>query len=122
MSFVKGAAIAWSVIYFIIGAVFSLTLGSNDFWSGAAVYLALFLLPLPIAFIALWFPRIAGAALVGCVVVSVCVSTVSVIRSGPAPDLLGFCKFAMLHIPHLIFAAVYAKLPSPKHSYSQTEH
>jgi hypothetical protein len=123
MKFVKSIGIAWGLVYFVIGAMFSFTLGSNDFWSGVAVYLALFLLPLPIAFMALWFPRIAAAGLIGCVVLSVCVSAVSVMRSGPAPDLPGLCKFAMLHIPHLIFAALYTKLAqSPKDAYAQRQY
>jgi ABC-type multidrug transport system permease subunit len=110
MKLIKIAGIAWSLIYFVIGAIFSFTLGSNEFWSGAVVYLTLFLLPLPISFVALWFPRIAAAALISSVFVSICVSAVSVFASGPAPDLPGLCKFALLHIPHLCFAALYTKL------------
>jgi len=109
MKVIKVAGIAWGFVYFVIGAIFSFTLGSKDFWSGAAVYLALFLLPLPIAFVALWFPRIAALALIACVVVSVTVSGTSVISSGPAPDLAGLCKFAMYHVPHLFFAVAYIK-------------
>ena len=109
MKYIKVAGIAWGLIYFVIGAIFSFTLGSNDFWSGAAVYLALFLLPLPITFVAVWFPRIAGTALIACAAVSVAVSVVSVISSGPAPNFAGLCKFTMYHVPHLVFAVAYIK-------------
>ena len=109
MKLIKVAGIGWGLIYFAIGAVFSFTLGNNDFWSGAVVYLALFLLPLPISIVAMWFPRIAGVALLACAVVSVMVSAVAVISSGPAPDLAGLFKFAMFHVPHLVFALVYIK-------------
>jgi hypothetical protein len=91
----KRVGIAWGAVYFVVGSIFSFTLGGDDFWSGAAVYLALFLVPLPISFLALWFPRIAATGLICCVVVIVCVSIVSVVRSGFDPDLAGLCKFAM---------------------------
>jgi hypothetical protein len=97
------------LIYFVIGAVFSFTLGNNDFWSGAAVYLALFLLPLPVTFIAVWFPRIAGIALIAFVAVSVTVSVLASISSDSARDLAGLCKFTMFHLPHLVFAVAYLK-------------
>ena len=109
MKFIKVAGIVWGFIYFVMGAVFSFTLGANDFWSGAAVYLALFLLPLPIAFVAVWFPRIAGTALIACAVVSVTVSAIFAILSGATPDLAGLCKFTMYHVPHLVFALAYIK-------------
>jgi hypothetical protein len=110
MKVIKILGTVWGFIYFAIGFVLSFTLSSNDFWSGVAVYLALFLLPLPITFIAVWFPRIAAVALTSCAVVSICVAVIAVITSGPAPDFLGACKFAMLHVPHLWFAALYKKL------------
>jgi len=109
MKLIKVAGIGWGLIYFAIGAVFSFTLGNNDFWSGAAVYLALFLLPLPISIVAIWFPRISGIALIACAAVSITVSAVDVISFGPAPDLAGLCKFAMFHVPHLVFAVAYIK-------------
>ena len=109
MKYIKIAGVAWGFIYFVIGVIFSFTLGSIDFWSGAAVYLALFLLPLPIAFVAVWFPRIAGLALIACAAVSVTISVVVAISSGSTPDLAGLCKFTMYHVPHLVFAAAYIK-------------
>jgi hypothetical protein len=110
MKYIKIAGVVWGLIYFVIGAIFSFTLGGNDFWSGAAVYLALFLLPLPIALIAVWFPRIAGIALIACAAISVTVSVVDVISSGPAPDFAGLFKFTMYHVPHLVFAVAYIKI------------
>jgi len=107
MKYLKVAGIAWGLIYFVMGAIFSFTLGSIDFWSGATVYLALFLLPLPIAFVALWFPRIAGLALIACAAVSVTVSVAVAISSGLAPDFAGLCKFTMYHVPHLVFGMAY---------------
>jgi hypothetical protein len=109
MKYLNIAGVTWGLIYFAIGAIFSFTLGSNDFWSGAVVYVALFLLPLPITFIAVWFPRIAGVALIVCAAVSVTVSAVDVITSGSAHNFAGICKFTMYHIPHCVFAAAYIK-------------
>jgi len=110
MKYIKIVGVAWGLIYFVIGTIFSFTLGSNDFWSGATVYLALFLLPLPISFAAMWFPKIAGLALIACAVVSITVSVVTAISIGTAPDLAGLCKFALFHVPHLVFAAAYIKV------------
>jgi hypothetical protein len=107
VKYIKIAGVAWGLIYFVIGAILSFTLGGNDFWSGAAVYLVLFLLPLPIAFVAVWFPKIAGMALIACAAVSVTVSVVDVVSSRSAPDLAGLCKFSIYHIPHLVFAVAY---------------
>jgi len=109
MKYIKAAGIAWGLIYFAIGAIFSLTLGSVDFWSGAIVYLTLFLLPLPVAVAAVWFPRTAGAALITCAAISVTASAIAVISSGPAPTFAGLCKFTMYHVPHLVFAVAYIK-------------
>jgi hypothetical protein len=109
MKYIKIAGVAWGFTYFVIGATFSFTLGANDFWSGATVYLALFLLPLPISFVATWFPRIAGFALIACAAVSITVSVVTAISTGTAPDLAGLCKFTLFHVPHLVFAAAYIK-------------
>jgi len=109
MKYIKIAGVVWGLIYFVVGTIFSYTLGGNYFWSGATVYLALFLLPLPITIVAVWFPRIAGFTLIACAAVSVTVSVVSAISSGLAPDLAGLCKFVMFHIPHLVFAVAYIK-------------
>lgn len=109
MKYLKVAGIAWGLIYFVIGAIFSFTLGSNYFWSGAAVYLALFLLPLPIAFVGVWFPKIAGITLIACAAISVSVSVAVAISYGSAINLAGLCKFTMFHVPHLVFAVAYIK-------------
>lgn len=107
MKHIKIAGVAWGLIYFVVGAIFSFTLGGSDFWSGATVYLALFLLPLPITVVAVWFPRIAGLALIACAAVSITVSVATVISSGSGPDLAGLCKITIYHVPHLVFAAAY---------------
>ena len=104
---IRVAGIAWGLIYFAIGIIFSFTLGGDDFWSGAVVYLSLFLLPLPIALVALWFPRTAGTALIGCAVVSITVSAMGATSSHQTPDLGGLFKFTMFHVPHLAFALAY---------------
>jgi hypothetical protein len=93
----------------LIGAVFSFTLSNNQFWSGAAVYLSLFLLPLPISVMAFWHPRVSGVALIVCAATSVIVSGISAVLWGPVPDLTGLLKFAMYHVPHFAFAAAYFK-------------
>lgn len=110
MKFIKIVGVLWGLIYFVIGAIFSFTLGGNDFWSGATTYLALFLLPLPISFVAVWFPRVAGFALIACAAVSISVSIVTAISTGATPDLAGLCKFTMFHVPHLVFAVAYIKV------------
>jgi hypothetical protein len=109
MKLVKACGVVWGIIYFLIGAVFSFTLGNNQFWTGATVYLCLFFLPLPISVMAFWLPRISGVTLIVCAAVSVIVSGISAALSGPVPDLAGLFKFAMFHVPHLAFAAVYLK-------------
>lgn len=112
MNLIKACGVIWGIIYFLVGAVFSFTLGNNQFWTGAIVYLGLFLLPLPISVIAFWLPRISGVALLVCAAVSVIVSVVSAVLSGPVPDPAGLFKFTMFHVPHLEFAAVYLKAAS----------
>lgn len=109
MKLIKSCGVVWGIIYFLIGAVFSFTLGSNQFWAGATVYLCLFLIPLPISVMAFWFPRISGVTLIVCAAVSVIVSGISAAVSGPVPDPAGLFKFAMFHVPHLVFAAIYLK-------------
>jgi hypothetical protein len=109
MKYLKVAGVAWGLAYFVIGATFSFTLGSNCFWSGTAVYLALFLLPLPIAFVGVWFPKIAGTALIVCAAISITVSAVAVISSGSTTNLAGLCKFTMYHVPHVVFAVAYLR-------------
>jgi len=61
---------------------------------------------------AFWLPRISGVSLIVCAVVSVSVSVVSGVLSGPVPDPAGLFKFTMFHVPHLAFAAVYLKSAS----------
>jgi hypothetical protein len=107
MKNIKIAGVAWGLIYFVIGAIFSFTLGSMDFWSGAAVYLTLFLLPLPIAILSVWFPRVGGVALIACAAISITVSVIVGISSGTAPNLAGLCKFTLFHVPHIVFATAY---------------
>jgi hypothetical protein len=109
LKYVKVAGIACGLIYFLIGTAFSFTLGNEDFWSGVAVYLALFLLPLPIVLAAVWFPRHAGKALIACAAVSVTVSMANIVSSGNAPNLAGLLKFMMYHVPHLVFGVAYIR-------------
>lgn len=109
MKLIKACGVVWGIIYFLIGAVFSFTLGSNQFWTGATVYLCLFLLPLPISVMAFWLPRLSGVTLIVCAAVSVIVSGISAVLSGPVPDPAGLFKFIMFHMPHLAFAAMYLK-------------
>ena len=112
MKLIKACGVVWGIIYFLVGAVFSFTLGNNQFWTGATVYLCLFLLPLPISVMAFWLPRISGVALIACAAISVTVSGISAAFSGPVPDPAGLLKFTMFHVPHLAFAAVYLKAAS----------
>ena len=107
MNYLRLAAITWGTIYFAIGLTFSFTLGSDGFWTGVVVYCALFLLPLPVAIVAVWFPRGAGKALLICTAASVSAAAVDASLTGSIPSLAGACKFVMYHIPHIGFAMAY---------------
>ncbi|MDR3412320.1 MAG: hypothetical protein P4L87_15500 [Formivibrio sp.] len=72
MKYLKVAGVAWGLIYFVMGAIFSFTLGSNDFGSGVALFLSTYFLSLPIAILAVWFPRIAHTALLICLQLVLC--------------------------------------------------
>lgn len=102
-------AIIWGMIYFFIGVGFSFTLGSIGFWSGATVYLVLFLLPSPISVVAFWFSRTAGNALICCAAISILVAEAYSISSKTPLGYLGLCKFAGWHVPHIAFAASYLR-------------
>jgi hypothetical protein len=41
---------------------------------------------------------------------SVTVSVIAVISSGPAPDFAGLCKFTLYHVPHFVFGVSYIKM------------
>jgi len=58
--------IAWGLIYFVVGAASSFTIGINDTWRSIALLFLIFLLPLPITIVAVWFPKAAGIALIVC--------------------------------------------------------
>jgi hypothetical protein len=116
MKFVKVAGIAWGLIYFAVGASKSFTLNSIDFWSGVVFFGATFLLPLPIALVAVWFPRIAGRAMLGCAAVSIA-AVVSVVVSrptSPLTDVGRFIAFTVLYnIPLVFFGLVYILAARP---------
>lgn len=112
MRYIKAAGIVWGLVYFVIGAMKSFTLGSNDDWTSVALLFALFLLPLPIAVIAVWFPRTANKALFGCVGVNmIAVAAVVVARhASPLADIGRFIVFIVLYeIPHFFFGVTYLK-------------
>lgn len=102
-------AIIWGTIYFFIGAAFSFTLGSIGFWNGATVYLALFLLPLPISVAAIRFPNAAGIALICCAATSISVAVAYGLSTDAPSSFLGFCKFLGWHVPHILFAVFYMR-------------
>jgi hypothetical protein len=70
MKYVKVTGLLWGLIYFVMGAVTSFTINSIDFLASLVLLFTLFLLPLPIAFVAVWSPRNADKALLGCLAVN----------------------------------------------------
>jgi len=104
MKYLKIAGVAWGLIYFVMGAIFSFTLGSNDFWSGVTFFLVTYFLSLPIAILAVWFPRIAGTALLICIAASVAAIAVAVPEKG-----MSVLSIAINDIPNLAFAVAYIK-------------
>jgi hypothetical protein len=112
MTYIKVAGIGWGLIYFAVGAIKSFTLNGNDTWASVALLFALFLLPLPIAVIAVWFPTVGGKALLGCAAINV-VAVAAVVVAGhsyPVPDIAQFIVFMMLYdIPHLFFGITYLR-------------
>ncbi len=110
MKYVKVVGFVWGLIYFVIGIVSSFTLSNINFWSSVALLFGLFLLPLPTAVIAVWFQRIAAAALLLCVAVSF-VATGFVIASRPAISIadegIVHAHIVLYSSPHLAFATIY---------------
>ena len=102
MKYVKVAGVAWGLLYFVMGAIFSFTLGSNGFWSGVTFFFSTYFLSLPIAILAMWFPRIAGKALLICIAASVAAIAVAVPEKGMSVLLI-----AINDIPNLAFAVAY---------------
>ena len=106
------AGVVWGLIYFAWGAVSSFTLNSIDFWKSVTLLFSMFLLPLPIALLAIWFPRAAGKVLFGSMAIT-CVAAVLVIASHHEyhlPDVGTFiAHIAAYNIPHLVFGVGYIK-------------
>ena len=112
MKYLKVAGIAWGFAYFAFGAIKSFTLNGNDTWASVSLLFATFLLPLPITVIAVWFPRLAGRALLGCIAVNaVAVAAVVVARhTYPLADIGRFIAFtALYNIPLLFFGMAYIR-------------
>ena len=105
MKYLKIAGVAWGLIYFVMGAIFSFTLGSNDFWSGVTFFLSTYFLSLPIAILAVWFPRIAGTALLVCIAASV-----AAIATGVPEKGMSVLTIALNDVPNLAFAMAYIML------------
>ena len=112
MKYLKIAGVAWGLIYFATGAIKSFTLNNNDTWASVALLFALFLLPLPITVIAVWFPRVAGKALLSCIAVNVvAVAAVVIVRHTDPLSYIGqFIVFIVLYdLPHLFFGVSYIR-------------
>ncbi len=110
MKNLKVFGILWGLVYFTVGAVKSFILNANDTWSSVVLLFALFLLPLPITVMALWLPRLAGKALLGCIAVNV-VAVVAVVitrHASPFSEIGQFAMFITLYdLPHLFFGVAY---------------
>jgi hypothetical protein len=96
-----------------MGALKSFTLNANDTWASVVLLFALFLLPLPIAILAIWLPRAAGGLLLGCLATNA-VAVASIVisrRTYPWSDMIQFFVFMVLyHILHLFFSITYIKV------------
>lgn len=117
MKYLKVAGIVWGLVYLAVGAIKSFTLNSLDFWSGVLFLGATFLLPLPIALVAIWFPRVAGKALWGCFAVSIGVVAYIVIsdRQFSLGSWMAFIAATFLFsAPHVLFGAGYIFLGRPR--------
>lgn len=113
MKYLKIAGIGWGLVYFAMGALKSFTLNANDTWASVVLLFALFLLPLPIAILAIWLPRAAGGLLLGCLATNA-VAVASIVisrRTYPWSDMIQFFVFMVLyHILHLFFSITYIKV------------
>jgi hypothetical protein len=110
VKYLKIAGIVWGFAYFVFGAWSSFTLNANDTWASVALLFGLFLLPLPITVIAIWLPKVAGKALLGCVAVNVVavVAVVAMQHAHPLSDIGRFALFIVLYdLPHLFFGVGY---------------
>jgi len=97
------AGISWGLIYVAVGAISSFTLNSIDFWSSVALLFLVFLLPLPITVLAVWFPRVAGIALIVCAAIGV---VIAILLSG-IKDIVTASPGIRLFIPNFVFAVAY---------------
>ncbi|MGA3373825.1 MAG: hypothetical protein ABSC48_18935 [Terracidiphilus sp.] len=91
--------IAWGLIYFVVGAASSFTIGINDTWRSIALLFLIFLLPLPIAVVAVWFPRAAAVALIMCAAFS----TVIFISLSGIDDAMTASPGIRWFVPHFSF-------------------
>jgi hypothetical protein len=110
MKFVKGLALLWGVVYFVVGLLKAFTLNSVDFWTSVVVLFCIFLLPLPIAIAAIWLQKFPGLALLACVAVGLLAAGVAAVTRASASQsdrLIFLATIAMWLIPHLVFALAY---------------
>jgi hypothetical protein len=110
VKYLKIAALVWGLVNVPIGYFLGFTLGRRDFWSGVTFLVALFVLPFPITVLALWRPKLAGGALLGCVAVSFAGLLAAVIPEGEfsLARLAKIIFFTLLYgLPHICFAIGY---------------
>jgi len=110
MKYVKAFAITWALVYFVTGILKSFMLNSIDFWTSVALLFCLFVLPLPIVIVGLWFQKTAGFALLLCGAAGLVAGLVAALTraSASASDrgtLLSF--IAIWTIPHAAFGLAY---------------
>ena len=95
--------IVWGLIYLVVGVASSFTIGSNDSWSSIALLFLVFLLPLPITVVAVWFPKATGIALI----VSAAFSVVILSFLSGIKETMTASPGIRLFIPHFVFAVAY---------------
>lgn len=113
MKYVRGIEIAWGVVYFGIGLVSGFKLNGVNFGISVTLLMAMFLLPLPIAIVSLWFPRVSSVALLLCPLASFVaafeyVAASTWMSNGDAIQALA--AVAVCHTPHVVFGIVLRKL------------
>ena len=107
----KVTGILWGLIYLVTGYIKAWTFNGNDSFDAAAVLLALFVLPLPITLMAVWFSKLAGRSLLLCVAIYFIAATTFAIRKATS-----FTSYTVLLIyltaysfPHLFFGIAYLR-------------
>jgi len=126
MKYFKVAGIVWGFAYFVFGAWSSFMITSIDFWASVTLLFCIFLLPFPITIMGVWLPRVAGIALLGCILVNIA-AIVYLVITDHVLSFSGISRYilfgAVWNLLHLVFGAGYIFLGQiQKNRYSGDEY